>query len=284
MIGIIVKFINKSISILGYQVRKIPDKNTTSIKINIPDDPGSLLYSLKFSNYYLSLPLHKAKALTIPLDQKNYFIAAKRAIQAEEKEEFHVIKESLTSYYRNALPDSASEVLGLHPGEVPELDHEPAWLNFYPWHPDTISTMRSAGDKRRGDKKSGSSGIVNSMEELINFDSKRTYKLYKSLQHNGYIHDLNKINSVRAQLLINEENEYVWLINGGFHRTAISYALGLKEIEVNLKNVINRADVEKWPAVHSGIFDKETALKVFDNIFYSKGLKKNDEWISDFDF
>jgi hypothetical protein len=283
MIRIIRESLNKRLEAFGYQFRKIPDKNIKAKKIKIPGDPGAISYYLKYNDYYLSLPLHKAKALTIPLNQKNYYIAAKRAQLEDEKKEFQVIMDTMDSYFKNAVPVSASEVLGLDTEEIPELDKEPAWLIYYPWSPDTISALRSAGEKRRRDKNRVSSGFADSIEELIELESIRTYKLYKSLKKNGFINDLNKVTSVRAQILINQENEYVWLINGGFHRTAISYALGFREIEVNLKNIIHRNDVEKWPAVQSAIFDKKSALKVFDNLFFSKGLELNDKWIKELD-
>jgi hypothetical protein len=83
---------------------------------------------------------------------------------------------------------------------------------------------------------------------------------------------------IRAIILINEQNQWVWLSTGGQHRASVLAALGYDSFPVRVHNVIRREEVKHWPNVVNGLFDIEDALKMFDNMFAGEFSHIANEW------
>ena len=82
------------------------------------------------------------------------------------------------------------------------------------------------------------------------------------VRHDGFGGD------VGATVLVDDENEFRWLVgHGGQHRAPVISAMGHKNITIRVWQVVERKDVAIWPNVQSGLFTEASALKVFDRIF-----------------
>ncbi|MCC5796257.1 MAG: hypothetical protein JJU48_02885 [Methylophaga sp.] len=101
---------------------------------------------------------------------------------------------------------------------------------------------------------------------------KRLFDLYHKIDKHGFQRNNNKDGDICGAALVRPDGSFRILLNGGEHRAAITTALGYAQIPVRLyspvsRNIILRADVEKWPQVRSGLFSVSQALMVFDRIF-----------------
>ena len=65
----------------------------------------------------------------------------------------------------------------------------------------------------------------------------------------------------------------------GNHRVAVASALGIKSIPVLVTKIIRLDELEYWPNVINGLFNKDQAIKIFYNIFDAKPSKIYNRWI-----
>ncbi|MFU8861764.1 MAG: hypothetical protein ACNA8K_15215 [Cyclonatronaceae bacterium] len=272
MIQNLKSFLNNQIRKLGYEFIPVGSGKKTLDQDILITHPQSLHYHMRYSDYHITMPLEKARVGRVKLTNYFYTVAAMSAVGAPEQDEYQKIKKSLAHIYKNDyFPATSAERLGLQKGEVPQLDTIPAWIRYYPWESQSIEDKYKATHDWAYRNETGLTrkyyGKNPTEEEKFEYDCKRLYDLYKSIQTRGYINDHPLSSPIASQLLINDDLDYRWVITGGFHRSAVCQALGYHEIESRVQNIIYRSDVDNWPAVKSKIFSKKTALKVFDSIF-----------------
>jgi hypothetical protein len=265
----------------NYEITSIRNGESRMALSKMLAEPKSIKYFLSYEGFYVKLPLEKAKALTIPINEKVERIAVSKALEFDHSIQLQIIKKYLETYVYEATPRTASEKMGLEKGEFPALDKEPKWLFYYPWHTSTISERRSNLKKYFRNNEYGTYSTVESINDSIDFESRRTYDLYQSIKKNGYRNKSpDKNDDVGAWLMFNQKFEFNWLIYSGFHRCSVCHALGYKEIDASIKNIIFRDEVDSWPAVVNNICSREVALKIFDNIFYSRSHDRHRDWIN----
>jgi len=279
MLQAIKSFSNQIFRRFGYEFRPLTKKKCHLAPTEFSVHPKSIKYTLPYKNYYIDLPLDKAKSIREPLEEKIYTIATRLAVKRNGSRKSQTIRTCYKSYFANALPRSASETLGLEKGEVPELDNEPHWLIYYPWHSDSIAKKKKDVQAGMSKNEPGSFSTAANLTALTDFETRRTCDLLKSIQAKGYISDYSSSTPVSGYILFNEDSHFKWLITHGFHRCSICRALEFDDIEVRLLNIIYRDEVDFWPAVASGTYTRESALKVFDNIFYSRSSQKHNNWL-----
>jgi hypothetical protein len=84
---------------------------------------------------------------------------------------------------------------------------------------------------------------------------------------------------VNAEIFI-ANNMIRWKPGGeGNHRVAVASALGIKSIPVLVTKIIRLDELEYWPNVINGLFNKDQAIKIFYNIFDAKPSKIYNRWI-----
>jgi len=243
----------------------------------------SLRYLLKYHQYFINLPLERAKVKTLPLSEVNFTVGVKQALRGEKKEELDIILQCLKSYKKYADPVSAAQLLNIEKGRCTILDREPMWLVYYPWEHQSVSEKKASTHRWYIEKELGlKQGCTLSDEEEVLFEAKRTHDLMKSIQKRGYIPNYRGALDITVQLLIREDGDYRGLIRGGIHRASVCQALCYHQLEVNVQNLIFRKDVDVWPAVKTGIFDRDVALTVFDNLFFSDYHQNHKTWIYDY--
>lgn len=106
--------------------------------------------------------------------------------------------------------------------------------------------------------------------EVNRLESTRTSILTKGYQPNRH-GDI-------SGYFIRRGNEFRFLVRGGKHRAAVLAHLGEATIPVRMKpgwpRMIDNYYVEEWPAVQSGLIDKQLALDIFDRFFDGLPLKE----------
>lgn len=120
-------------------------------------------------------------------------------------------------------------------------------------------------------------GRPNCSGKKITIEKDRIEQLSNSIKEKGYQIDFS--NSIICSLMI-YGNEWRYFINGGQHRGAILASLGYSQIPAKIKAIINRDEVNDWQAVRDGIYTKQAALKVFDQIFFATPPPLYNEWCS----
>ncbi|MEY8714822.1 hypothetical protein AB9G26_05995 [Francisella philomiragia] len=259
-------------------------------KLLDPVDQRKLTNNPKAIHYYtnsdrqvlIEAELKNGRGLEIFSLEKNslhpFIYATREAINSNEPKK--VLRKSLKKYYLSVVPYNASEWLGLKKNEVPLLDKEPPWVSLLPWENTSIFDKKLGrqkcaiyDNKEHGGAYSIKKGWRNFgpvSEEVLEVETNRLFKLMQSVEKYGFIRDYSNKGDIGGIVLINESNEWKWLVEwGGQHRVAVLSAMGYEKISIRVWQVVERKDVEIWPCVQSGIYSKDSALRVFDNIFYA---------------
>ena len=65
----------------------------------------------------------------------------------------------------------------------------------------------------------------------------------------------------------------------GNHRGAVAAAMNLKTIPVLITKIIRLEELEYWPNVQNGVFNKNQASKIFNSFFEAKPAGIYNNWI-----
>ncbi|MCT2536293.1 hypothetical protein NC661_13350 [Aquibacillus koreensis] len=105
----------------------------------------------------------------------------------------------------------------------------------------------------------------------------RTIEIYKKIASEGYQPHRFRDGYIRGQFL-KKYDDYRFMISGGQHRMAAISVLGFKTIEVKIQpkweKLIDIEDINLWPNVQNGSFNKEEATNIFDAYFSTIGREK----------
>jgi len=101
----------------------------------------------------------------------------------------------------------------------------------------------------------------------IEIESKRYAKLLESIEKKGYNRSNESDGDIEGGILINSNNDWRIIVNGGQHRAIVLAALGYETIPVRVSRNVYEAEVNYWPNVISGLYTKKGALKLFRTIF-----------------
>jgi len=112
---------------------------------------------------------------------------------------------------------------------------------------------------------------------------RRLTKIYDSIKSDGFREELNKnvINQIKGVLLKNN-NDFRFLVFNGNHRTAALSALGFEKIPFrfvsNYPVIVDIENIDNWPCVKTGFYDRNVAEKIFLHYFEENGVNKAKEW------
>jgi hypothetical protein len=201
------------------------------------------------------------------------------------KDIFSVLQEFVST---QNFEENASNFLDIEPNSSENLKDYPWWAEVKPWDNRTLDNMLkySAYDVKRNRAKNGMHILSDDPYEIMkdNFEnslsshSMQYAKLTEQIKNNGFKYggDYGHIN---AEIFI-ANNMMRWKPGGeGNHRVAVATALGFKSIPVLVTKIIRLDELEYWPNVLNGSFNKDQATKIFYDIFDAKPSKINNEWI-----
>jgi len=288
-INIVFYFIDRQFFKLGFTI-----KRNTVIKINKEEilEGRSFFYRTVIEPLCTSLPLEKARINGKTLvDGDNChinIIALKKALSYDDRKiQYQKLEETLIEYAsaENKKNLNLNRCLGLSDEESKNLTNIPSWANIYPWnYTENIQKQIAItnfstfieNSKRRGPRMNAIQGGAQyplvSKERAV-FEAKLLFSLYKSIKSKGYIESKNtNYDPVGAVVAIDSDSNWCWAVSAGIHRCCVLSVSNIPSINVMVKKVIYREDVEFWPNVRNGLYTKEAALKVFDHMFYCQGI------------
>jgi hypothetical protein len=275
------KIIINSLDRLGY--RLVSHEHFSPVDLRkLGNNPKGLgYYSLVMNSILIDVELSRGRGLDVYSLSDNsihpFIVAIRSALDSDDHKK--AIRESLSNYYRLVQPKSAAEWLGFEFGEVTALDQEPPWSVLFPWENRSVDLSRkmrkdcASQDNRehgiKADINDGWRDFGPVSDKVLDIEVSRLYSLMLSIKNFGVLRHNKFGGDIGAKVLINNENEFCWLINhGGQHRAAAISAMGYKNVAIRVWQLVERKDVAFWPNVQSGVFSEQSALKVFDRIFH----------------
>lgn len=192
----------------------------------------------------------------------------------------------LEKYYSSVNPSSAGELAGVSRGSI--LYKYPAWGLVMPWEShlpefqikkiERVIKMENYNFNRSASIENGWAWVGPADEEKCMIESRRLANILESITVHGYKRHDGRDGDIRAIILVNESNEWVWQSTGAQHRAAVLSAMGYEYVPVRIHKVIRREEVKHWPNVVNGLYSVKDATLVFDNIFEGRFDHVTSEW------
>jgi hypothetical protein len=239
--------------------------------------------------YVLTVPLRRCRtlgALAFPCGRAevNPMAATLRAYAAGEERSYE--GSPLQRYFERWQPATVAEAVGLDPaaasaqlqapttGDVPPL----------PWSPEAPSRAHERHQREGFQQAAARAGVIG--QDLVGslyygpvsdaFGAatfERLVGIFESIRREGYVPGGSDRPHLRGLLFL-RDGDYRVLITSGKHRIAALSALEVDLVPVEFGAtppiVVDRDDVERWPAVVTGVYTREEALDVFDRVFVAE--------------
>ncbi len=214
----------------------------------------------------------------------------RNALQLNLKDEifYNSILSNLEEHRSLTKFNNAAEFLDLDNDSCGNLENYPWWAEVNPWDSHTFEDqIKSFPNEVKNNREVNGMRITsNDPEEIIRNDLENSLpshatqytKLTWQIKKNGFKYGGNH-GYVTAEVFISN-NKIRWKPGReGNHRVAVASALGLKAIPVLIKKIIRIDELEYWPNVVNGIFNKDQATKIFFSIFDANPSRIHREWI-----
>jgi hypothetical protein len=241
------------------------------------------------SRYVVTVPLRRCRtlgALAFPCGRAdvNPMAATLRAYAAEDGRSYE--GSPLQRYFERWQPATLAEAVGLDPSSASARLQAPTTGDVppLPWSPEAPSRAHERHQREGFQQAAARAGVVG--QELVGslyygpvsyaFGAttlERLVGVFESIRREGYVPGGADRPHLRGLLLLGDE-DYRVLITSGKHRVAALSALQVDLVPVEFGAtppvVVDRDDVDRWPAVVSGIYTREEALDVFDRVFLAE--------------
>jgi hypothetical protein len=223
----------------------------------------------------LKLPLRNARTGDLhPVTEHPYCRAAAAALQ-DPGHAADRIAQQLARYRDLCDFRNGSDRMGLTDSEAPGLVNAPGWLRLNPWSRASVeewhrkmvrAVSEEAGQLGLYFDSPGEAFLTEGGETMIEAHTRRVAALVESMVKHGYREPEVPNDLLSGSLLIGEQGNWCWQISRGHHRACVARALGMDTLPVRVNGLVYRRDADIWPNVVSGVFTREGALKVFDNL------------------
>lgn len=182
----------------------------------------------------------------------------------------------------------AAKLLDINADHIGDIKNYPWWATVYPWENRTFkyNLDHHPYEVKNNRAKNGFKILSNNPNEIMKDDLKNSLsshakqyaQLTELIKKNGFKYG-GEYGYVTVELFV-MNNKFCWKIGGeGNHRAAAAAALGLKKIPALITKIIRLEELEYWPNVINGSFNKDQASKIFYNIFDAKPSKIFNDWI-----
>lgn len=232
------------------------DKAGTEVRFNAPAERGVL----------------EAFALG-PRSAHPYVVAARAATTSRDPGK--AVRTILTRYYTLVRPATTAAWLDIPAdlGSVLAVGRPaPAFL---PW------TMRSLDEHLvREEQIARAENDLHGLDEgttagckafgpmstaKIAIETDRLLRIVEAIGRQGLDH--RRPDYILFATILVADGEWRWMARGGTHRAAIASPLGIDPIPMRVGSIVRRDEVDLWPQVIAGRFQREVALQVFDRLF-----------------
>ncbi|GEM_PF-3030746 len=289
------QYIDEQLHKVGMSITRIRKK-----KISVDDIAvgRTLLYKTRLEAVDADLPLSKARvglhAMKMQPQGHINYLALTYLQELDDGYSLERLKSILVMYSRNNADHlkSLSDLYDISCENSSYLKKVPAWFTVYPWsgmgHTEEEIERRNFStlieNKKRGgpalDAISGGSQYPLTNKKRAEFEAELLHKLKRSISKIGYKPKAGNFDPIGAIVLVGDDGEWCWMVNGGIHRTCVLAAMKYKTVIGSVLNIVYRRDVSDWPNVRNGTFTEEGALQLFDRVMAGDGYKCHNVWVA----
>ena len=189
----------------------------------------------------------------------------KYALGLVQNLEIRFLRAQFIEFLQFYRPENAAQAMGL-PGLDPSF---PMWI--YPWQPLHGSEFVARRAWRTSPAECPDILTHFCDDGIPSFRIEEewlwTERALDSLRAYGYRPE--RFGFMRAQTLRAKNGELAHLLLDGNHRAAALCAQGVADVEVLIdeRAQVNEAEVNNWPGVKNGYFEREAALQIFHGFF-----------------
>lgn len=199
-----------------------------------------------------------------------------------------LIFEMIESYKKKIILNNLSDFFGLKSNENQKLNSYPVWSAVLPWEDTSIEDKLINFPKSVKVDRAKNGFVIKSDDpgKIMKEDMKNSLpshinqyvSLLKSIKKNGYIPEVNN-NYIEVELLL-KGDDFCWKPSGeGNHRATVVASLGYKTIKAIVTRVVRFEDLDYWPNVINGSFEKTEAEQIFNRYFDASPPDFNKDWI-----
>ncbi len=281
------KFIQKIFKSLGLKIIRIKSIAPSHASDKNILFPISLTYYMKNQNgVVIDVDLDKGRGFPCFSFDKNSnhpFVIAAQYSDFNEDKIFYILR----NFYNLVVSSVALDVFAII-GSNSIAKNYPNWAVVMPWESENqqqwfekvkksvLSENRHMGEKMGIEK--GWSWLGPTCDEKVRVESKRLLNVLKSIQANGYKRNDYVDGDIRVNILLKNNDEWIWQATTGQHRASVVGSLDYKTIPVRVMKVVKREEVQSWPNVQNGLYTIKEGLKIFDMIYNNTFSHLTKDW------
>ncbi len=198
-----------------------------------------------------------------------------------------VTRKILKAYYSLVQPKSLHDWLDIPEDACPALAELPiyAWM-MLPWsarNPQELVKGVEDAQLRENRRYGLNEGMLAGAKAFgpvsdgkLRVEVDRITTLVASIRRRGFRQEQTDV--LRAMFLLSD-GEWRWLAVNAMHRVPVAAGLGVDHLPVEVVAVVRRDEVDIWPQVTAGLYDRDTALGVFDRLFEGRAPKCAAPWL-----
>lgn len=284
-------FLKFFLSIFNYSIVKNDYLNPINM-LDTSSDIRNIDYFLDSKGVLINARLDKGRGLPINTYGRSgnhpFSIAVKTSQGLERKDQIVKIQSILSEYYQKVSPASLEDIFRFK--KRGNLSKFPPWAIVMPWQTECpeewLNNIASivAYENRPYNKNikidSGWAWTGPTNIKKCKIETIRLVNTARSISSNGYVRNNTSDGDIRADILVNESNDWVWQSCAGQHRAATVSGLGFEEIPVRVRKVIRREEYKFWPNVYNQFYSEEEGLWMFDAIFNGNFGAITESWNS----
>jgi hypothetical protein len=247
-----------------------------------PVDPVAVLYDVEFQAPVLELPLSSFRwsrmGLRLDNPAANPFVRTVAEYHAGDVTAYE--GSALQRYFDTWHPGNCGEVLGVGPHDGGTIAAQPPQAVVLPWHAeagdadpvrrlDRVDRWNRAESRATGAEMGVAAGHKHFgpvSADLGRHEFARYRSLTDAVVSRGFIARVAE-GYIGIQILVDGPSRAALTTGPGLHRAAVAAGLGIDPLTVSVHKhppMVHRGDVDSWPGVRSGLFSRDSALRVFD--------------------
>ncbi len=185
-----------------------------------------------------------------------------------------IVREALARYYDLVQPANVAEWLDVPAGQASDLASLPPAAGVFPWSlvspEEALAHSRARVERERRGYRLGKDAMLGSPSfgpmapVQVEAEAEKLCRLAALLSRVDL--DPARIDYDLGATVLVDGERLRWFGNAGRHRIAVMCARGATTIDLGVRAIIRRDEVDLWPLVSAGRLERAGALAVFDRL------------------